>query len=120
LSAVPDLIVYEKRTCTTCRKLAALLDERGIDYERVDFHVEPLSREELRDVVRRAGVPARELFREREPVHAELGLGERSVDDEEAIALMAEHPELLQRPVVVRGERAVLARPVERVLELLD
>jgi arsenate reductase (glutaredoxin) len=117
---VPDLIVYEKRTCSTCRRLAALLDERGIDYERVDFHVEPLSREELRELVHHAGVPARELFREREPVHAELGLGERSVGDEEAIALMAEHPQLLQRPVVVRGERAVLARPVERVLELLD
>ena len=68
----------------------------------------------------RPACPARELFRAREPVYAELGLGEREVDDDEAIRLMAEHPELLQRPVVVRGERAVLARPVERVLELLD
>jgi len=52
--------------------------------------------------------------------YAELGLGEREVDDDEAIALMAEHPPLMQRPVVVRGDRAVLGRPVEQVLALLD
>jgi len=53
-------------------------------------------------------------------VYEELKLGEREVDDEEAIKLMAEHPELMQRPVVERDERAVLARPVERVRELLE
>jgi arsenate reductase len=114
-----ELTVYEKRTCTTCKNLAVLLQERGIDYDAVDFHVEPLSADELRDLVAKAGVPARDLFRTREPVYAELGLGEREVDDDEAIALMAEHPQLLQRPVVVRGDRALLARPIDRVLELL-
>ncbi len=113
-----ELMVYEKRTCTTCRQLAVLLAEKGVEFDRVDFHVEPLSADELRELVRKTGAPARELFRAREPIYSELGLGEREVGDEEAIALMAEHPELLQRPVVVRGERAVLARPVERVEEL--
>src|SRR4051794_2160493 len=115
-----DLLVYEKRTCTTCRSLAELLEGRGIDFDRVDFHVEPLAADEIRELVRKTGQPARELFREREPVYAELELGDREVDDDEAIALMAEHTELMQRPVVVRGDRAVLARPVERVNELLD
>jgi arsenate reductase (glutaredoxin) len=115
-----ELIVYEKRTCTTCKNLAVLLEERGIDFERVDYHVEPLSEDEIRELVRKTGRPARELFRAREPIHEELGLGERDVGDDEAIALMAEHPALMQRPVVVRGDRAVLGRPVERVLELLD
>ena len=113
-----ELTVYEKRTCTTCRNLAALLAERGIDYDAVDFHVEPLTADELRDLVAKAGVPARELFRAREDVYKELGLGDREVADDEAIALMAEHPALLQRPVVVRGDRALLARPIDRVLEL--
>jgi arsenate reductase len=115
-----ELTVYEKRTCTTCRNLAALLEERGIDFDRVDFHVEPLSAVEIRGLVEKTGRPARELFRAREPVYRELGLGDREVGDDEAIALMAEHTELMQRPVVVRGDRAVLARPVERVDELLD
>jgi arsenate reductase len=115
---VAELTVYEKRTCSTCRRLAALLGERGVDFERVDFHVEPLTADELRELVRKTGAPPRELFRAREPVYAELGLAGREPGDEEAIALMAEHPQLLQRPVVVRGDRAVLARPVERVEEL--
>jgi arsenate reductase (glutaredoxin) len=115
-----ELTVYEKRTCTTCRNLAALLEERGIDFERVDFHVEPLTEDEIRELVGKTGRPARELFRAREPVYAELKLGESEPDDDEAIALMAEHRELMQRPVIVRGDRAVLGRPVERVLELLD
>jgi arsenate reductase len=115
-----DLMVYEKRTCTTCKNLAELLEGRGIGFDRVDFHVEPLSAEEIRELVQKTGRPAQELFRASEPVYTELGLGEREVDDAEAIALMAEHTELMQRPVVVRGDRAVLARPVERVNELLD
>jgi arsenate reductase (glutaredoxin) len=113
-----EVTVYEKRTCTTCRRLAELLDARGIAFDRVDFHVEPLAVDELRTLVAMTGAPARDLFRTREAVYAELGLGEREIGDDEAIALMAEHPQLLQRPVVVRGERAVLARPVERVEEL--
>jgi arsenate reductase (glutaredoxin) len=115
-----DLMVYEKRTCTTCKSLAMLLEERGVDFDRVDFHVEPLTAGEIRELVRKTGRPAHELFRAREPVYAELGLGDREIGDDEAIALMAEHTELMQRPVVVKGDRAVLARPVERATELLD
>ena len=120
VNAMAELTVYEKRTCTTCKNLAVLLEERGIDFDRVDYHVEPLTEDEIRDLVVKTGRPARELFRAREPVYEELRLGEREPDDDEAIRLMAEHPELMQRPVVVRGDRAVLGRPVERVLELLD
>jgi len=117
---VAEITVYEKPVCTTCKQLAELLREHGIDYDAVDYHVLGLTEDEVRGIVRRTGAPARDLFRAREPVYRELGLGEREVGDDEAIALMAAHPELMQRPVVVRGERAVLARPVERVLELLS
>jgi arsenate reductase (glutaredoxin) len=115
-----ELTVYEKPSCTTCKNLFSLLTERGIDADRIDYHVTGLTEDEVRELVRKTGRPAAELFRAREPVYEELGLGEREVADDEAIRLMAEHPELMQRPVVVRGERAVLARPVERVDELLD
>jgi len=120
VNAMAELMVYEKRTCTTCKNLALLLEERGIDFDRVDYHVEPLSEDRIRELVRKTGRPAQELFRAREPVYRELGLGAREVSDDEAIALMAQHAELMQRPVVVKDDRAVLARPVERVNELLD
>ena len=115
-----DLTVYEKHTCTTCKNLAELLRENGVDYEAVDYHVFPLTEDEIRELVRKTGAPAQELFRTREPVYHELGLADRDVPDDEAIALMTEHQQLLQRPVVVRGDRAVLARPIERALELLN
>lgn len=113
-----ELTVYEKPTCTTCRNLATLLEERGIAFERVNYHVDPLPEAKIRDLVRKTGEPAGALLRKREPVYKEKVEG-RDLSDDELIALMAEHPPLLQRPVVERGDRAVLARPVERVLELL-
>jgi arsenate reductase len=116
---MPALTVYEKPTCSTCRRLAELLRERGIDFETVEYHVTGLTEDELRDLLRKAGAGPRDVLRTREPLVAELGLPGRRSDDE-LIALMAEHPELVQRPIVVRGDRALLARPIERVLELLD
>ena len=115
-----DLVVYEKRTCTTCRNLAALLAERGIDFERVEYHVEGLPEPKLRELLRKSGLGPADVLRRREPLVAELGLdGDDLPPDDELIRLMAEHPQLVQRPIVERGDRAVLARPVERVLDLL-
>jgi len=115
----PELTVYEKPTCTTCRNLAALLDERGIDFDRVDYIVEPLGEAKIRELLGKAGIGPREALRAKAPVYKELGLAEGDHSDDELIALMVEYPELLQRPIVERGDRAVLARPVERVEELL-
>ena len=117
------LTVYEKRTCTTCRRLAELLAERGVDAERVEYHVEGLPEPTLRRLLAKAGLGPRDVLRTREPLVAELGLapgGARAaIGDDELIALMAEHPQLVERPIVEAADRAVLARPVERVLELL-
>jgi arsenate reductase len=115
-----ELTVYEKPTCTTCRKLAALLEERGIDFERVNYHLEPLPADKIKDLLRKARLGPRDALRTREPLYAELELAARELPDDEIVALMAAHPELLQRPFVERGERAVLARPVELVVDLLE
>ncbi|UUY05428.1 arsenate reductase [Svornostia abyssi] len=115
-----EVIVYEKRTCTACKKLAHLLDERGIAFDRVEYHVEGLTEPEIRGLLGKAGITARDALRLREPLVKELGLADPDVTEDRLIALMAQHPQLLQRPVVVRGDRALLARPIERVLELFD
>ena len=65
------------------------------------------------------GVPPRELLRTGEAVYKELGLGRRELSDDEIIRLMVEHPDLIQRPIVERGDRAVLGRPTERIKEIL-
>ncbi|HST55184.1 MAG TPA: ArsC/Spx/MgsR family protein [Solirubrobacteraceae bacterium] len=109
------ITIYERRTCTTCRRLAELLQERGVDFERVEYHVEGLTEPEIRALLRKAGLRPRDALRMREPGASELA----EQADAEIVAAMALRPELLQRPIVVNGERAVLARPVERVLEIL-
>jgi len=115
-----DITVYEKRSCSTCRTLFTLLTERGIDFERVEYHVEGLDEPKIRELLAKAGISAREALREREPLVVQLGLAREDISDDELVPLMAEHPQLLQRPIVERGDRAVLARPIERVLLLLD
>ena len=116
----PGLTVYENPTCSTCRRLFELLASRGVDFERVNYHVDTLPEEKIRGLLAKAGLRPGDALRVKEPVYASLALAERDVPDDELIALMAQHPELLQRPIVERGDRAVLARPVERVLDLLD
>ena len=113
------IIVYEKPTCTTCRQLAKLLREAGVEYEAVDYLLDPIPREELARLIGMMGISARELLRTREAAYRELDLGRKDLTDDELLDAMAEHPELVQRPIVVRGDRAVLARPPERVKEIL-
>lgn len=115
VSPAMAIVVYEKRTCTTCRNLAELLGREGIDFERVEYHVEGLTEDEVRELLAKTGGRARDLLRMREEGAAELA----EQDDETIVVAMTGRPELLQRPIVVNGERAVLARPVERVLEIL-
>lgn len=109
------IVVYEKPACTTCRSLFKLLEDQGIDFDTVEYHMTGLTEDEIRGLLGKAGITAAEALRMREEGARELA----AEDDEVIIAAMADRPELLQRPIVVNGDRAVLARPVEKALEIL-
>ena len=96
-----------------------LLRESGIPFEKVNYYVEPLSRKKLTELLRKMKLKPRDLLRKGEAVYKELGLANDEFSDSELIALMIEHPDLLQRPIVERGDRAVLGRPTENVKALL-
>jgi len=113
-----DVTVFEKPTCTTCRKLFKLLTEHGVDADRIDYQVLGLTRAQLDEIVHKTGLSPRQLLRTKEPEYKQLGLNNQSVSDEEILQAMVTHPALLERPVVIRGDRAVLARPAEKALEL--
>jgi arsenate reductase len=115
--AIAEWTIYEKPTCTTCRNLFKLLTEQGVDFDKVDYHVLGLTEDEVRDIVAKTGLSPRDLLRTREPEYKEFVAG-KDLSDDDLIALMVAHPALLQRPVVIRGDRAVLARPIEKVREL--
>jgi arsenate reductase len=85
----------------------------------VNYYIEPLSKKKLTELIRKMGITPRELLRTSEPIYKELGLAKDEFTDAEIISLMVEHPDLIQRPIVERGNRAVLGRPTERVKELL-
>lgn len=113
------ITVYEKPTCTTCRNLAELLKENGIGYEKVNYYIEPLSEEKLRELLEKTNLEAFDILRKKEPLFKELNIGEDTPPDE-IIKLIIENPNLLQRPIVEVGDKAVLARPIEKVRELLN
>jgi arsenate reductase len=115
---VTELTVYDVNTCTMCRQLARLLTEREIEFDAVEYHVTGLTAVELRDLLAKAGAQAHDFLRAREATA--VGLDTSALDEDALISAMVENPALVQRPIVVRGDRALLARPVERVLELLD
>ena len=96
-----------------------LLRESGIPYEKVNYYIQPLSKKKLTGLLRKMNMKPRELLRKGEAAYKELGLSEDKFSDSELIAMMVEHPDLIQRPIVERGERAVLGRPTENVKELL-
>jgi len=96
-----------------------LLRESGVSFEKVNYYVQPLTRKKLTELIRKMNLKPRDLLRKGEPVYKELGLAEDKFSDSELIALMIDHPDLLQRPIVERGDRAVLGRPTENVKELL-
>ena len=114
-----NITIYEKPTCTKCREMDKLLRERGVSFEKVNYYIQPLTRKKLTELIRKANLKPRDLLRKSEPIYKELGLAEDKFSDSELIGLMIEHPDLLQRPIVERGDRAVLGRPTENVNELL-
>jgi arsenate reductase len=113
------ITIYEKPTCSTCREAVHILRESGVEFDKVNYIIEPLGEEKLRELIAKMGIAPRELLRTKEAVYRELNPDKRELKDDEAIALMVEHPELMQRPIIERGERAALGRPLEKIKELL-
>jgi arsenate reductase len=113
------ITVYEKPTCSKCREMDKLLRESGSDYSKINYYLDPLSEAKLRELLGKMKLRPRDVMRKGEAVYRELGLGNGEFSDDELISLMAKHPDLIQRPIVERGDRAVLGRPVENIRELL-
>lgn len=112
--------LFHNPRCSKSRGALDLLREHGVEPEIVAYVQQPPSIEELRGLLQMLGLGPRGILRTSEPEYAELGLADASLDDEALLAAMHAHPRLIERPIFVRGHRAVIGRPPERVLELLD
>jgi arsenate reductase (glutaredoxin) len=112
-----DFFLHNPR-CSKSRAALELVHDAGVELPVREYLREPLSVDELRRIVQMLGVRPIEIVRRGEPQYRELGLGD-DTPDEEVLRAMAEHPILIERPIVVRGGRAVVGRPPESVRELL-
>jgi arsenate reductase len=95
------------------------LNDNGIDFSKVNYYIEPLTKQKLTELLAKMKLTPRDILRTSEPIYRELSLGRGDFTDDEIISLMVKHPDLIQRPIVERGKRAVLGRPTENVKSLL-
>lgn len=110
--------VYHNPRCGKSREALKYLDEKGLEYEVVEYMKEPLTAGQLEGILEQLDMNADELIRTNEAIWKEEFKG-KELDDEELILAMIEHPKLMQRPIVVKGNKAVVARPAEEIENLL-
>ena len=113
------ITIYQKPTCTTCRQVHKALVESGVDFEAVNYYVEPIPKVKLKELLKKAGLSAFEILRKKEDIYKTLKLSEKKVSEEDLIDLMAKYPDLIERPIVEKGNKAILARPADRLKEIL-
>ena len=111
--------IFHNPRCSKSREALKLLEEQGVDVEVVRYLETPPSKEELKALLKMLGIGARELMRTKEKLYKELGLKEVE-DEEKLIEAMAEHPKLIERPIVIKDGKAVIGRPPEKVLEIVN
>ena len=114
-----SIVIYQKPTCTTCRQVHAMLKDSGVDFNAVDYYVDPIPKPRLLELLKKMQIAPRQLLRTKETIYKTLKLGDRDLTDDEIVDLMVKHPDLIQRPIVENGARAILARPAERLKEIL-
>lgn len=113
------ITIYQKPTCTTCRTVMKILQDSGVDFDAINYYIEPIPKPKLKNLLRKLGMRPRELLRSKELIYKKLGLATKDVPDDQLVDLMVKHPDLIQRPIIEKGENAILARPPERIKEIL-
>mgnify|MGYP001618192110 FL=1 len=113
------LTIYQKPTCTTCRQTMAILKEAGVDFEAINYYIDPIPKKKLKELLSKMKLSPQELLRTKEPIYKELKPAEKKLSDDELIDLLVKHPDLIQRPIVEKGSKAILARPAEKIREIL-
>jgi arsenate reductase len=109
------ITIFQKPACSKSRAVLAILEASGEAFDSVNYYETPLTVEDLRNLVLKLKLPLRDILRKDEPLARNLG----SMTDDELLEVMVQNPDLIQRPIVVRGDKARICRPPEIVRELL-
>ena len=112
-------VIYHNPRCSKSRQTLALLEENGHAPEVVEYLKEPPTIAELQAILTKLKMSPRELMRKGEDIYKELGLGDEGLDDATLLKAMVENPILIERPIVIAGQKARIGRPPEQVLKIL-
>lgn len=96
-----------------------ILQENGVDFNAINYYIDPIPKKKLKELLKKMNLSARDVLRTKEPIYKELKIAEKKLSEDELIDLMVKHPDLLQRPILEKGAKAILARPAEKVKEIL-
>lgn len=111
--------IYQKPTCSTCRKVVKLVEQSGQPFSAVNYYETPLTETKLKALLKKAGLTAKDVMRTKEEMYRALDVANADKSEDDLIGLIVKHPDLLQRPLVEKGETVILARPPETVKTLL-
>lgn len=111
--------LYHNPRCSKSREALALLRERSVEPEIIDYLKTPPDADALTRILERLGMEPRALMRTKEPEYRSLGLDDPGLSREQLVAALVAHPKLIERPIAIQGDRAALGRPPEQVLSVL-
>jgi arsenate reductase len=114
-----EITIYQKPTCSTCRQAVQLIKESGKSFTAINYYEKPFTRAQLQTLLKKAGLSPKDILRTKEEIYKQLGLAKADLSDDEWLEMMVAHPDLIQRPLVEKGEKVILARPAESLKEFL-
>jgi arsenate reductase len=108
-------VIYHNPRCSKSREALSILKDQGLEPLIIEYLKSPLSSKELEEIIKKLGIPAREVLRKKEVEYKQWGLDNPHLSDQQIIEIVAKHPILLERPIVLLGNKAIIARPPETI-----
>lgn len=114
-----EIVIYQKPTCSTCRNVIKILEESGQSFTAINYYEKPFAKSKLKGLLKKAGLKPSEILRKKEDIYKTLNLGQSLYTEDELLDIMIKHPDLIQRPLVQKGDTVLLARPPESIKSIL-
>tara|TARA_B100000686_G_scaffold267611_1_gene282835 strand:+ start:226 stop:573 length:348 start_codon:yes stop_codon:yes gene_type:complete len=111
--------IYHNPRCSKSRQALAILQDSKVEFEVIEYLINPPTEQELSEIIAKLGIAARDLIRQKEEEFKQLGVKQDVLSHDSAITLMVNEPKIMERPIVVTDEKAVIGRPPENVFDLL-
>lgn len=114
-----NLIIYHNPRCSKSRQTLEIIEDKAVDVKIIDYQKSPPSKAELKKILKSLNLKAQDIMRKKEAEYEASGLNNLDLTEDEQLDLMIAYPKVIERPIVVKGDKAIIGRPPEKVLTLL-